>query len=168
MNIKIIVGIVVVAALAGGVLLITSDRSGNQAGSACSEVCQKANQTCPSLINESACNNKCAKLSEESKKHLSESSSCEELTAKPDLMADLLIPEVNTPEAVSPTGADDCQLACLNYTNKCLTLVPNADQNLFNEGLKSCMVECAKWKEEKIGCMLSAPSCPAMTESCGL
>jgi len=66
------------------------------------------------------------------------------------------------------SSSNDCEGACSNYTMKCLSLVPNADQNLFNEGLKSCVAECAKWKKEKVECILQASDCPAMTETCGL
>jgi|GEM_PF-2086185 coenzyme F420-reducing hydrogenase gamma subunit len=68
----------------------------------------------------------------------------------------------------TPTSGNDCEAACANYANKCLSLVPNADQNLINQGLVSCMQECQAWPADKTGCMVQAIDCPAMTESCGL
>lgn len=62
----------------------------------------------------------------------------------------------------------DCESPCRNYIHKCLSLVPNADQNLFTQGLASCMEECRKWDDAKIQCMINATNCPAMTEICGL
>mgnify|MGYP000903936489 CR=1 FL=1 len=73
---------------------------------------------------------------------------------------------INIPEA--PPIANDCAKACSNYVNKCLTLVPNANQALFQEGQESCEQECASWSEEKIQCMLEAPICEDMTNVCGL
>ena len=77
-----------------------------------------------------------------------------------------LIPEMNEPE-LAP-AKNECESACVNYVNKCLTLVPNATQALFQEGLESCLNECAKWNGVKIDCMISAFNCEAMTDVCGL
>lgn len=72
-------------------------------------------------------------------------------------------------KADEPTQAGgDCEAACANYVNKCLTLVPGADESLFQQGLVSCMEECAQWGSEKAGCILAASDCPSMTDACGL
>lgn len=165
---EIIIGalVVVVAGVGVWAYLGQGDKGGKVVSSACSTLCFKAVETCPSLINKETCEQKCDSLSQAAKDHLATAQSCQELTQKPELIAELLIPEVKTPEKID--AKTDCEGACLNYTMKCLSLVPNADQNLYNEGLKSCMSECSKWKSEKVGCMLNAQSCPAMTESCGL
>ena len=76
------------------------------------------------------------------------------------------IPNIEQPEG--KVTSNDCELACVNYVNKCLALVPNADQALFNEGLSSCIGECASYSESKVNCLISAIDCPAMTEQCGL
>lgn len=171
MNTKIIASIVVGAvAVGGGAFLMISDKgndNGGQVFSACADVCQKANETCPSLINQNDCNSKCAKLTAEAKKHLEESISCEQIASKPDLIAELLTPDVATPE---PRGknADACEVACGSYVGKCLTMVPNATQALFAEGQSSCEAECAGWNDSKIDCMVSAFDCEAMTNVCGL
>lgn len=68
----------------------------------------------------------------------------------------------------TPVAGNGCELACSNYVNKCLTLVPNADQNLFDQGLASCQQECQGWSADKVGCLASALDCPSMTETCGL
>ncbi|MFA5020557.1 MAG: hypothetical protein WC517_00635 [Patescibacteria group bacterium] len=168
MNTKIIVGLVAAAVIAGGALLMAIVKPGSRTDSACAAMCQKAYQACPSLINEGDCNNRCANLSEESKKHLSEASSCEELSAKPELIADLLIPEVDSPAPADSDNASACETACGNYVAKCLTLVPNATQALFDDGLNSCLEECASWSAGKVDCLAGALDCEAMTNVCGL
>lgn len=168
MIISAIVGVVVVG---GGIFFLMAENKDNnnngQVASACADVCQKASQTCPSLINESDCNNKCEKLSEETKKHLQESTSCEQITSKPDLIAELLIPNITTPEPVDK-NANACEVACGSYVGKCLTLVPNATPALFEEGQTSCESECAGWSDSKVDCMVNAFDCESMTNICGL
>ena len=63
---------------------------------------------------------------------------------------------------------NNCKVACNNYTNKCLSLVPNANKSLIDQGFSSCVQECKKWDKTKIQCMESAKDCVAMTEICGL
>jgi len=168
MNKKILIslGVAVVGIAVITTIIVSSKKEATLGVSACSEVCSKANSYCPSLINKDTCENKCSSLSEETKEHLNSSSSCQELTEKPELIADLIIPEVNTPENID--SSDDCELACSNYTVKCLSLVPGASQSLYNEGLMSCIGECKKWNNDKISCILNAIDCPAMTDVCGL
>ncbi len=168
MNTKIIVGVVVGVVVVGGAFFMTMNNTGNQNISDCADICQKASQACPSLINESDCNSKCAKLSEETRKHLEEADDCEQITSRPDLIADLIIPEVAVPEPIDTVNDSDCDAACGNYIMQCLTLVPNATQQLFDEGYQSCLSECSKWNESKIDCMINAFDCESMTDVCGL
>jgi hypothetical protein len=56
----------------------------------------------------------------------------------------------------------------MNYAIKCLTLVPNASDQLLDEGRESCGKECADWNNEKIDCMINAIDCESMTNVCGL
>lgn len=170
MNTKIIIGAIIgaVVIVGGGVLLMTGGEKVGKVSSACANICEKANQTCPSLINEDICNSNCDNLSEDTKKHIEESTTCEQISSRPDLIVNLLIPEGATPK---PTAKDasECEAACGSYVGKCLTLVPNATEALFNDGLKSCMQECAgKWDNKKVDCMVSAFDCEAMTNVCGL
>lgn len=174
MNVKIIGMISVAVVIGGGLFFMTIDKANEQGGiidqndSACADVCRKASQACPSLINEGNCNAKCSNLSEEAKRHLEESDTCEEISSRPDLIADLIIPEINTPEPVGSSSDDGCEAACGSYVSKCLTLVPNATQALFEEGQASCMEACAGWDSGKVDCMVTAFDCEAMTEVCGL
>jgi hypothetical protein len=168
MNTKIIIGALAGVAIVGaGLFFMTTNRTNEVKTSACADLCQKANQSCPSLINESNCNNKCDKLSAKTKKHLQESTTCEQITSKPDLIADLLIPETATPKPVNK-NASECEAACGSYVGKCLTLVPNATEALFADGLQSCMKECAGWQTSKINCMIKAFDCESFTNICGL
>ncbi len=168
MNKNILIGAAGVVVIGGAIFFMAGDNSPNkQNNSACADVCYEASQTCPSLINEDACNSNCAKLSEEAKKHLADSKSCQEISSKPELIADLLVPEVATPELVDK-NASECEAACGSYVGKCLTLVPNATEALFQEGTDSCMKECAGWNAQKVDCMINAFDCESMTNVCGL
>lgn len=168
MSIKIVLGaLLAVVVVGGGVLLLTTDKSASQGDLACKDVCQAASQTCPSLVNERTCNSACSKVSEESKKHLKESKSCEQITSRPDLIADMLIPEAIAPKTVDK-NASGCEAACGSYVGKCLTLVPNATEALFADGLNSCMKECSSWSANKINCMIDAFDCESFTNACGL
>jgi len=167
MNIKIVLAAIAAVVIVGGGMLFITGGSNEQSRSECADICRKANQTCPSLINEDTCNNKCSKLTEEVKAHLQNSESCQEISSKPDLLADLLIPEVETPE-IEVTKKEGCEAACGSYVGKCLTLVPNATEALFAEGMSSCQKECVDWSSNKVDCMITAFDCEAMTGVCGL
>ncbi|MFA5076120.1 MAG: hypothetical protein WC480_01745 [Patescibacteria group bacterium] len=67
-----------------------------------------------------------------------------------------------------PLSGNDCEAACANYVNKCLTLVPNADHVLFEDGLNTCLEECADWSANKISCILSSVACSEMSDICEL
>lgn len=168
MNKQLIIGALVVVVAGTGAYLLLGGGGGenNTASAECREVCQKASNTCPSLINQTTCEQKCSKLSQESKDHLSQAGSCKALTQKPELLADLLVPEIEQPKDINP--ANDCEYACANYAAKCLSLVPNATEEVFQDGIQYCMNDCKKWDASKVGCMISALDCPAMTDSCGL
>lgn len=72
-------------------------------------------------------------------------------------------------ETVKPNSlSKDCRSACENYVSKCLTLVPNASETLLNEGLVSCVEDCASWSADKATCISQALECPSMTEICKL
>lgn len=146
---------------------MAGNQTGDQKTFSCSEICEKASKACPSLINQNDCNSKCGSLSEEAKKHLQESDNCEQITSKPELIADLIIPEAASPKPTDES-ASECEAACGSYVMKCLTLVPNATEALFEDGLNSCMKECAGWDNNKVGCMINAFDCEAMTDVCGL
>lgn len=169
----IIIGVLVVVVIGVGAVLYigqkgTEKSGGDVVSDACAQTCNKAVGTCPSLIEKENCERKCGSMNQETKDHLNTANSCQELTQKPELLADLLIPEVNNPEQTASNGGNDCEAACGSYVGKCLTLVPNATQALFAEGQASCESECAKWSSSKIACMVSAFNCEAMTNTCGL
>ena len=64
--------------------------------------------------------------------------------------------------------SNDCEKACRNYNSKCLSLVPNVNQTMLNDGFSSCMQQCKKRSKEKVQCMEDAKDCVAMTDICGL
>lgn len=171
MNKNIILGVVAVAVAGTGIAgyLILNKNSGEggiTAGGDCAAICAKVSAACPSMANKEICLRNCTEFDEKTKNDAAAITSCEMLAQKPELVALLAIPETKNPE-LAP-AKNDCQAACNNYVGKCLTLVPNAGQELFNEGLSSCLKECSGWETAKINCMSSAADCPAMTETCGL
>lgn len=131
----------------------------------CQELCENASGICPSLLTKNQCEISCGKWNDETKEKIKNVNNCEDISSIEEVVASL-VPEINEPK-LDP-AEDDCELACVNYVNKCLTLVPNASQSLYNEGLFSCIKDCAKWGGEKIDCMIQAIDCPSMTEVCGL
>lgn len=172
MDKNIIIGAVAIIVVGGAVLVGSMSKnkgisSQDQIESSCSSICQKANEICPSLIDKNNCNKNCSKLSEEAKKHLQESADCEQMTSKPNLIVDLLVPEMANPKPVDK-NANDCEAACGSYAGKCLTLVPNLTEAMLNDGMKSCMEECASWDAQKTDCMINAFDCESMTNVCGL
>jgi hypothetical protein len=72
------------------------------------------------------------------------------------------------PVEVTKQTENVCTKACQNYIDKCLTLVPNASHQLFEEGRQSCYEKCNGWSPEKITCMENAEACTAMTSECEL
>lgn len=173
MNKYIIIAASGVVVLSGAALLVLG--SGSQeapqvSGSSCSAACAQAHETCPSLIDTSTCDSACEKLSNEAREHLQTADSCEALTARPDLLADILVPEVEGANEYTDkaTGSQDCEAACGHYVSACLTYVPSATEALYEEGYNSCLNECANWNAGKVDCMISAFDCEAMTNVCGL
>lgn len=155
--------------MAGIIIVILAGGGGsNNTGVSdeCVELCKQANETCESLIDIATCQSKCPNFSDETKNHLYSATSCEELSQKPDLLSDVIIPEANTPK--QNIASSDCEAACGRYTSACLTLVPNASEALFEEGYNSCLTECNSWNTQKIDCMINAFDCQSMTEICGL
>ncbi len=75
---------------------------------------------------------------------------------------------LNNAESDSRADASPCDAACNNYVDQCLTLVPGATQQIFNDGLVSCLQECAAWEGEKISCIRDATNCTSMTDDCDL
>ncbi|MGB2631697.1 MAG: hypothetical protein WBC48_02165 [Minisyncoccales bacterium] len=172
MNKNIILGVAAVAVAGAGIagyLILNKNGGGGGteiAGGDCAAICAKVSVACPSMANKEICLQNCPGFDEKTKNDAGAIASCEMLAQKPELLALLAISEVKDPE-LAP-AKNDCEAACNNYVGKCLTLVPNAGQELFSEGLSSCLKECAGWETVKVSCMVSAADCPAMTETCGL
>lgn len=131
----------------------------------CQELCENASGVCPSLIIKNQCEVSCGKWSDETKDKIKNANNCQELSSIEEVVTSL-IPVINEPEL--DQAQNDCESACTNYVNKCLTLVPNATQALFQEGLGSCVKDCAKWNMQKVDCMINAFDCESMTNVCGL
>ena len=111
---------------------------------------------CSGVITYEECNNGCNVCGVSVLDEIDEEQDCDQIKEK--------ISQCNFPKEES----NNCEVACNNYNNQCLTWVPNADQNLFDQGYESCMAECKDWTVEKIECMEGAQDCPSMTEVCGL
>lgn len=85
----------------------------------------------------------------------------------------LIISGCNTelePTDISTTTEStvNCESACENYKTQCLQLVPGATQQLYKDGIESCMNECKDWSAEKTDCMATALDCTSMTDICEL
>ncbi len=168
MNKNILIGAAGIVVIGGAIFVMAGGGFlDEQNNSTCADVCYQANQACSSLINKDVCNSKCSELGEEAKKHLADSKSCQEISSKPELIAYLLAPESDATKPVDK-NASECEAACGSYAGKCLTLVPNATEALFQEGMNSCMKECAGWNAQKTDCMINAFDCESMTNVCGL
>jgi hypothetical protein len=147
----------------------TEDEQEN--GSECSNLCAQIEEICPDFLASKRCNSECESWDQEAMEKIRQASTCQELFVIPEIVSAsapevMEIPELNDPELEEP--ASECEAACNNYVNQCLTLVPNATQALFQEGLSSCLEECAGWEETKVRCIKQAADCPSMTEVCGL
>ena len=131
----------------------------------CINLCNQITGACSTAISQDQCLRACPTWSTEAKEKIGVISSCEQVAGAPEL-ASAVLPEMNEPD-LAP-ASNDCEAACGSYVGKCLTLVPNASEALFQEGLSSCMGECASWNAGKVDCMISAVDCEAMTNVCGL
>jgi hypothetical protein len=171
MNKTILISLASIVVIGAGISFVVSSKKGGGGGSdivssqACIELCAKAKTTCPSLMTGGNCESACSKWSDEVKDKVGDASSCQTLSEVPEIVASLL-PEINIPD--SPQAGNDCEMACSNYSIKCLSLVPNASQDLYDQGLLSCMNECKKWNNNKTSCILEALDCESMTNVCGL
>ncbi len=131
----------------------------------CINLCNEITGACSTAISQDRCLQACPAWSTETKEKIGAISSCEQVAEVPEL-AVATLPEMNEPN-LAP-ASNDCEAACGSYVGKCLTLVPNASEALFQEGMSSCMGECAGWSTGKVDCMISAFDCEAMTNVCGL
>lgn len=126
----------------------------------CDLLCENLSLACPTMVDRNACATCCSIWSEEEQLNLQAVDSCESFSQVEDLLS------CGTTNQVGEEK--NCQPACTNYVQQCLTLVPNATDALLWEGMNSCMDHCQLWDNEKIGCLANANDCPSMTEVCGL
>lgn len=131
----------------------------------CQELCLEIKETCPELIDINECKNECVDWREETKESIREADNCEEISEILEYVPEFIL-EPEQPNLSEPTS--DCEAACGHYVIACLTLVPNATEDLFNEGYESCLSECKNWDANKVDCMITAFDCEAMTDVCGL
>jgi hypothetical protein len=135
----------------------------------CESACAQAEASCPMLLDEVNCVSACEGMSTEAQLYLQSVYTCEALTARLDLVSSVVVPDVaSTTGRREEAQGDGCEASCDNYVAECLSLVPNATEDLLREGYDSCMSECAEWDTEKVSCIAEASDCPSMTEVCGL
>ncbi len=166
-NLILLLGGAVLVVAGAGYLLSGGDRPGSS--SACASLCANAEGACPGTVDEERCLAACGGFSAETRAHLAGVGDCGELMAKPELASGVIA------ESGDPSGAGEaeeasaeCVAACDHYVLTCLTLVPDANEVLFEKGYISCLGQCADWDAAKTACMIGAASCEAMTEQCGL
>lgn len=131
----------------------------------CAEVCLNAKMACESISDN--CVNLCDRWSQETRDEVKAGRNCNDFSKVANLINQAEF-EQKKSKANEAGNNDDCQFACVNYTSKCLTLVPNANEALLNDGLMSCMGECNSWSEQKTNCILNAHNCESMSDICGL
>jgi len=142
--------------LAPTILLLGCATDISQNGS-CESKCESISNMCSEVLPYEQCKGECDACDPAIMDEINDEEDCEKIKEKMSQCA-----------LVSEEGSSDCDAACNNYNNQCLTLVPNANQQLFDQGYESCMSECAGWSGEKVQCMSTAQDCPSMTEVCGL
>lgn len=133
--------------------------------SECQSFCADVIGVCPSLLSSEQCERNCGSWDDSVREKIGSAENCAEMSSIEEVVLSL-VPKFEEPNL--PPSNNDCEAACGSYVGKCLTLVPNATQALFNEGLSSCISECEKWNAQKVECMISAFDCEAMTNVCGL
>lgn len=136
----------------GLVLFLSSCGKDTEQENVCEPKCEAISKICPEVITYEECNNGCSVCGVSVLDDIKEEQDCDKIKEK--------MSQCSSPKKES----NNCEAACKNYNNQCLTLVPNADQTLFDQGYESCMSECKSWTGEKITCMESAQDCPSMTE----
>lgn len=163
-----ILALVVLLSGCGQKAAVVNTEAEQENDSECSKLCTQIEEICPAFLSSERCNSECESWDEEAMDIIRQASSCQELFVIPEIVSASVpeVPEMNDPELEEP--ASECEAACNNYVNQCLTLVPNATQALFQEGLASCLKECAGWDETKNKCIKQSADCPSMTEVCGL
>lgn len=144
---------------------VIENNSVSESSEECINLCAQITGVCSTAISQDQCLRACPTWSTETKEKIGAISSCEQVAEIPELAA-VALPEMNEPNLAPATN--DCEAACGSYVGKCLTLVPNATEALFAEGMSSCMDECSSWNAGKVDCMISAFDCEAMTNVCGL
>lgn len=126
----------------------------------CRDICAQIQTICPNLITEELCNNQCLNCPQTVIQDIQDTTDCQ--------IIEQSLAGCFSVKKEKENVDNNCDAACNNYVDRCLTLVPNADQDLFQEGYDSCMEICPDWNEPKIDCMAAAQDCPSMTEVCGL
>ncbi|MFA6458504.1 MAG: hypothetical protein WCV72_03920 [Patescibacteria group bacterium] len=140
----------------GLVLLLSSCTKNTEPKNDCESKCEAVCEMCLEAITCEECKNGCSVCGVAVLDEVKEQPDCDKIKER--------MSQCNSPKEES----NSCEAACNNYNKQCLSLVPNANQALFDQGYESCMAECQNWTGEKIDCMETAQDCPSMTEVCGL
>jgi len=142
--------------LLGVVFVFNACEKNTEAKSDCESKCETISKMCSEVITYDECKDDCNVCGIDVLNKINEEKDCDKIKES--------MSQCNSPKEKT----NNCDAACKNYNNRCLTLVPNANQQLFDEGYESCMNECKSWATEKTECMVTAQDCPSMTEVCGL
>lgn len=145
--------------LFGSMLIFISCTGKIEPEAGCELECQTISNICPAEITYDECKIKCDDCGIELFDEIENVEDCNKVQDE--------LSKCNVSKR-EQNSSNYCELACNNYNNQCLTQVPNATQELFEEGFQSCMDLCESWSSEKVGCMVDAQDCPSMTEVCGL
>jgi hypothetical protein len=126
----------------------------------CNETCAYIQSICGNIVKEESCLTNCQVWTEEMREAIKGYDDCQFLVTQLGLEL-----KENLGNTVS---AEDCSLACENYTTKCLSTMENADAEMLQEGFQSCMASCGSFDQEIVDCVIGAATCDDMVRECGL
>ncbi|MDD5464409.1 MAG: hypothetical protein PHP62_04625, partial [Candidatus Moranbacteria bacterium] len=139
---KMLLPLVVVGLFLSSCATVTENKSD------CESKCEAISGMCSEVITYEECSNGCNGCGVSVLDEIESEQDCDKIKER--------MSQCN----LSKEASNNCEAACDNYNNQCLTLVPNADQKLFDQGYESCMAECKDWTVEKVECMEAAQDCP--------
>jgi len=164
LSISVLSMVIIITGCSQKAAIVNTDAK-QEIASPCLKLCTKIEGICPNFLSAERCQTECKNWDQESMEKIDQASNCQELFVIPEIVS-ASVPEINSPALTE--SKSECEAACNNYVNQCLTLVPNASQALFQEGLSSCLEKCTGWQEAMIKCIKQAADCPSMTDICGL
>ncbi len=131
-----------------------------EAHGACSSVCAHIQNTCGGIIDEISCANNCQVWTDEMIEAIYEYDDCQFLVTQ----LGIALKE----DQGNMVNVEDCAVACENFVTLCVVTNSEANNEMIEAGMQSCMSSCGAFDQEFVDCLISAQSCEEMTQVCGL